>query len=608
MFGNFIYFIVVLLIYLIYQPSDEVVLNGFETFVLFGCLIFVFAFFSRFQFHRLKRRISDTSFARLDNQFHAILIRQSIMAILLFAIDIYGLNLPAYFINLPVFRTFPTLLALLFLGLFVFYLAIVWNYAHNTYQHLYRADISRRSYVISNISFSIPVLLPWLLLSGVADIIGILPFDTPKWFLNTTVGQTIYFLVFLLGVAIIGPAIIKQFWRCKPLDNGYARSRIESVCEKAELEYKDILYWPIFGGKMITAGVMGLVKKFRYILVTNALLHLLDPEELDMVIAHEIGHIKNKHLIFYLVFFAGFMLISYTVFELIMLSIFASETYYWIITASWVNQNTVSSIVYATVFISLFLLYFRFIFGYFMRNFERQADIFVFSLFDSSKPLISTFGKIAATSGQSSDRPNWHHFSIKERVDYLKQCEIDTRWIARHNKKVRNSIAVYLAGMFLIGGIGQFLKVGIIKPKLDNLYIESVLLKKIEKTPDNPKLYLMLGSTYYELENWEGTREAWEASLALDPENADALNNLAWLYATCNDERFRNPQRALELAKQAAALETAPHILDTLAESYFVNGSYEKAIATAERALSLAKEKRSYFKEQLERFKEAAND
>jgi Zn-dependent protease with chaperone function len=606
MFGNFIYFIVVLLIYLIYQPSEEVVINGLETFVLFGCLIFVFAFFSRFQFHRIKSRIADTSFSRLDNQFHAILIRQSIMAILLFAIDIYGLNLPAYFINLPVFKTFPTLLALLFLGLFVFYLAIVWNYAHNTYQHLYRADISRRSYVISNISFSIPVLLPWLLLSGVADIIDILPFEAPKWFLNTTVGQAVYFLVFLLGVAIIGPAIIKQFWRCKPLDNGHARSRIESLCEKAELEYEDILYWPIFGGKMITAGVMGLVKKFRYILVTNALLHLLDPEELDMVIAHEIGHIKNKHLIFYLVFFAGFMLISYTVFELIMLSIFASETYYWMLTASWVNQNTVSSIVYGTVFISLFLLYFRFIFGYFMRNFERQADIFVFSLFDSSKPLISTFGKIAATSGQSSDRPNWHHFSIKERVDYLKKCEIDTRWIARHNKKVRYSITVYLAVMLLIGGIGHFLKVGVIRPKLDNLYIESMLLRKIEKAPDDPKLYLMLGSTYFELENWEGTREAWEASIALDPENADALNNLAWLYATCSDERFRNLQRALELAKQAAALETAPHILDTLAESYFINGRYEEAIAAAEHALSLAKEDRSYFKKQLERFREAA--
>lgn len=608
MFGNFIYFIVVLLIYLIYEPTEEIALNGLETIVLFALLLFLFAFFTRIQFQRLQRRIADTSFVRLDNRFHATVMRQSVLAILLFAIAIYGLNLPAYFTNLPVFAMFPTLLAVLFLGLFISYLAIVWHFAHGAYQRLYRADISRKLYVYSNITFSLPVLLPWVLLSGVADIIDILPFETPKWFLNTNVGQVFYFLIFLFGVAIIGPAIIKQFWRCKPLENGFARYRIESVCERAGLDYRDILYWPIFGGKMITAGVMGLVKKFRYILVTNALLHLLEPSELDMVIAHEIGHIKRKHLVFYLLFFAGFLLISYTVFEFIILSIFASETYYWIITVTGVNQSTIPSFLNALVFISLFLVYFRFIFGYFMRNFERQADIFVFSLFDSSKPLVSTLGKIAASSGQSSDRPNWHHFSIQQRIDYLKKCEADSRWIKHHDRKVRNSILIYMAGMVLFGVIGYLLNAGIITPKLSNRYIEDVLIREIEKTPDNPNLYLLLGDLYYKIENWGGTREAYEEAIALDPENAYVLNNLAWLYATCEDERFRDPQRALELVNRAVAIETSPHVLDTLAESYFINGRFEDAVEAEKRALSLVKGNRSYYLKQLERFKKAAEN
>lgn len=605
MFGNFIYFIIVLLIYLIYQPPEEIVLKGLETSIIFGCLIVIFAFLTRLQFQRLERRIADTSFSRLDHRFHAVLIQQSVMAIVLFAIDIYGLNIPAYFVNLPLFSTFPTLLALLFLGLFVTYLAIVWNDAHRTYKRLYRAEIPRLSYVISNISFSIPVLLPWLLLSGVADFINILPFDTPKWFLNTTVGQVIYFLFFLFGVAIIGPAIIKQFWRCKPLENSYARSRIESLCSKAGLDYEDILYWPIFGGKMITAGVMGLVKRFRYILVTNALLSLLEPEELDMVIAHEIGHIKRKHLIFYLIFFAGFLLISFTIIELIILSIYSSEFYYWIIAVSGVNQNIVSSLINAFVFISLFLLYFRFIFGYFMRNFERQADIYVYSLFDNSKPLVSTLGKIAASSGHASDRPNWHHFSIKERIDYLKKCETDTLWIKRHHRKVRNSIAVYLAGMILIGGMGYYLNVGVVRPRINNIFIEKVILKEIEKKPGNHNLYRLLGDLYYEKKNYEKVREAYEKAIQLNPESSHVLNNLAWFYATCENERLRDPKRALELAKQAAQLEQAPHILDTLAESYFINGMYEQAIKAAKQALTLAKRNRSYYREQLEKFEKA---
>ncbi|MCJ7542313.1 MAG: M48 family metallopeptidase, partial [Desulfobacterales bacterium] len=181
------------------------------------------------------------------------------MAIVLFAVDIYGLNIPSFLAGMAPFKTIPTLLALLFLLIFIIYLAIVWAFAYGPYQYLYMADISRSTYVFSNISFSIPVLLPWLFLSGIADIIQALPFETPKRFLSTTEGEVSYFLFFLLGVAIIGPALIQKFWRCKPIEDGYYRNRIEALCRRAGVAYSDILYWPIFGGKMITAGVMGLV-------------------------------------------------------------------------------------------------------------------------------------------------------------------------------------------------------------------------------------------------------------------------------------------------------------------------------------------------------------
>ncbi|MGD9090168.1 MAG: hypothetical protein PVI38_16840, partial [Desulfobacterales bacterium] len=154
MFGNFIYFIVVLLIYLTYQPSEETNFNGLETFTLFIGFIVLFFYFTSFLFRRLERRIANGEFASLDAQFHAILMRQSIMAILIFAIDIYGLSLPSFFIGIPLFAAIPTLEALLFLGIFVFYLALVWACAYGPYKILYRSDISQRTYVLSNIMFS----------------------------------------------------------------------------------------------------------------------------------------------------------------------------------------------------------------------------------------------------------------------------------------------------------------------------------------------------------------------------------------------------------------------------------------------------------------------
>jgi Zn-dependent protease with chaperone function len=530
------------------------------------------------------------------------------MAVFLFAIDIYGLNLSSFLINVPPFATIPTLLALLFLMLFVFYLAIVWVFAYDAHQKLYRTEISRRTYVISNISFSVPVLLPWLFLSGIADIIQALPLETPKRLLSTTEGEVIYFLFFLVAVAVIGPALIQKFWRCKPIENGYHRSRIESLCRRAGLAYANILYWPIFGGKMITAGVMGLIKKFRYILVTRSLLNLLEPEEIDAVIAHEIGHIKKKHLLFYLAFFVGYMLLSYVTFDLIIFAIIYAEPVYWFIHTTGFNQTTVVSGIFSIVIICMFLIYFRFIFGFFMRNFERQADIYVYALFESAKPLITTLEKIAATSGQSADRPNWHHFSIKERIDYLRKCESNSAWITQHERKVKKSIGVYLVSLLLLGALGYQLNVGAIGNKISNHFFEKVILRELEQTPDNSNLYSLLGDIYYNSSNYAGVIDAYERSLELKPDNAQVLNNLAWLYATCEDKRFQDPVRAQALAERAIKLENSPHIWDTLAESYYVNGMYLEAIDAGEHAFALAKRNRTYYEDQLKKFKSAADN
>jgi tetratricopeptide (TPR) repeat protein len=241
-----------------------------------------------------------------------------------------------------------------------------------------------------------------------------------------------------------------------------------------------------------------------------------------------------------------------------------------------------------------------------MRNFERQADAYVFSLFDSAKPLISTLQKIVTTSGQSADRPNWHHFSIKERIDYLNKCESNQRWIRLHDRKVKKGIGIYLAGMLLIGIFGYQLNFGVIEDKLSQIYIT----RELQKSPEDPHLYKKLGKLgdhYQRRKDYKKAIAAYEKSIELRWDDSTVLNNLAWLYATCEVEPLRNPERSLKLARLAVELEQSSYILDTLAESYFVNGMNREAIEAGERALKLAKENRSYYKEQLEKFRKASN-
>jgi TPR repeat protein len=89
--------------------------------------------------------------------------------------------------------------------------------------------------------------------------------------------------------------------------------------------------------------------------------------------------------------------------------------------------------------------------------------------------------------------------------------------------------------------------------------------------------------------------------------NPDLLNNVAWALATSSEPEVRNPRLALEYALKAVAAEKGrprPHILDTLAEAYFVNDKYDEAVKTEQKALdSTAPANKSGYLKSLEKYR-----
>ena len=118
----------------------------------------------------------------------------------------------------------------------------------------------------------------------------------------------------------------------------------------------------------------------------------------------------------------------------------------------------------------------------------------------------------------------------------------------------------------------------------------------------------MLGDFYHSRKNYPEAVTAYENALELQPGSANILNNLAWLLVTCENQDLRNPVRALDYARRAAGIEKAPHILDTLAESYYANGNIIPAIETEKKALEMMPANRTYYEKQLEKFMAARED
>ncbi len=101
---------------------------------------------------------------------------------------------------------------------------------------------------------------------------------------------------------------------------------------------------------------------------------------------------------------------------------------------------------------------------------------------------------------------------------------------------------------------------------------------------------------------FDRARAQARAKLDADPDSAEHRNNLAWLYARCDEQL----DEALKLAREAVAAQPDnAAYLDTLAEAQFRLGNHEEAIRLETRALEIRPDD-AFMREQLERFRAAA--
>lgn len=578
--------------------------SGFDPGAIGFCLASTaaFALVCRIYFKRLSVLGRALPAQEIDRRVNTAISRLSLAALVLFAVNIYGFRVNHLLSDVAIFQWVPTLGALLFLGLFLFYLILIWNFAYQIQRRFFTDSLTKKNFILSNVAFCLPAMLPWFFLSLLADCLGLLPFDGLNRFLNSMAGEVTYILFFVIAISVFGPVLIQRLWGCRPLAPGVDRQRIEKTCQLAGLKYRDILAWNLFGGGMITAGVMGIVGRFRYILVTPALLACLDDDEIQGVILHEIGHVYHRHMLFYLFFFAGFIACNFVFFEPLMLMVYLINPLYDGAAFLGLSQNTAHAAITCLILVGLFVLYFRFVFGLFMRHFERQADLHIFRYTDSPSALISTFYKIASLSRQSIDKPNWHHFSIGRRIGFLEKCRMNPGLIQDHHRKVKKMIAGYVLAVGVIFFLGYSVSYGGLNTSFDRFVVGKILSRQLALNPDNSDLYVQVGDFYYDDRKYEKAMVAYENVLKIDPVNVHALNNLAWLLATCPDKAFRNAPRALDLARRAVDLQKEAYILDTYAEALYLNNYKRQALAAAKQALKISTKRKQYYEDRVTRF------
>jgi Zn-dependent protease with chaperone function len=599
MFSNIIYFLIVLLIFAINFPDTTQEKSlGYSLGMVFFCW-FLFAFYCRIAVHRVTARIRDGRNGQLTGEYHSLVFRLSIFAVFLFSLDVYLFDIKYWLQLIPWMKQFASLQGFLAIVLFISYLSTIWYITHPLYVIAFQTRLTRRSWIISNIKLNMPILFPYLVLTFAMDLIELSPWKGADRFMSTAEGQILFFAVLFSILIVFMPPLIQHWWGCRPFETSDRISTLKRFLREMHFKYRDILRWPIFEGRMMTAGIMGVVPRYRYILVTDSLLEVLTLEELKAVLAHEVGHAKYRHLLFYVLFFLGFMVLSFGLSDIFTFYIAGQPFFLKILGAGESRSATIFHFLQAIPILITIILYFRFLMGFFMRNFERQADLYSVHVMGSPGPAINALEKIALLSGKSRDLPSWHHFSIKERVDCLWKSLKDPTLVKRHNRLLAVSFSMYLCCTI---GLGYLVNFSPIKERVEYRYVSRILKEELDKEPQNISLLQNLASVYHQMGRYKEAIEMYNRLIHVDPSQSTAMNNLAWILVTVPDNRLKDPKRALSLALEAVALDKTPIFLDTLAEAYWVNGSVKKAIETIHEAISLDKENDPYFKKQLHKF------
>ncbi len=214
----------------------------------------------------------------------------------------------------------------------------------------------------------VPLALFWICRDATAVAVGYfapgVSFEAAEWLL-------------LAGSAIpaiaLSPWLVVRVLPTRPLDGGqFAQvgEAIGDLAQQAGLGRRGVVRVWNTGYTTANALAVGFVPRLRYVLMSDLLMAGMTPRQAQAVFAHEAGHVRHRHMVWFLVFFAALTLFLAgplgALFD-------AADAWVWTRTGTsaadlpdWVLWG--ASLLLLAGSIALF--------GKLSRTFERQADVY----------------------------------------------------------------------------------------------------------------------------------------------------------------------------------------------------------------------------------------
>jgi STE24 endopeptidase len=231
------------------------------------------------------------------------------------------------------------------------------------------------------------------------------------WLISWTLFMGLFILLAQVAPLILFPI----FYKFEPLENDDLKQRLVKLGERAGTRVRGIYKWHLSEkSKKANAALTGLGAT-RRIILADTLLDYYSPDEIEAVLAHELGHHVHKHILKSIFVQAGITLFGFWAANYVLhLSVEQWRMFDTLSDFSNLPLLVLVSSVLSIVLMPALNAYSRF-------N-ERQADRYAFQSIRNVQPFISSMNKLAAQNLAERTPSRWveclfhSHPAISRRV------------------------------------------------------------------------------------------------------------------------------------------------------------------------------------------------
>jgi len=255
-------------------------------------------------------------------------------------------------------------------------------------------------------------------------VVEVLYFTLRQWPQHWWVLAWALFMGLFLALAQLAPVVLFPiFYKFEPLDDEDLRRRLVILSERAGTRVRGVYRWKLSEkSKKANAALTGLGAT-RRIILADTLLDNYTPEEIEAVLAHELGHHVHRHILKSIFVQAGITLFGFWAANWVLH--YSVDQHMFEELSDFANLPLLALVSVVLSFLLMPAL------NAFSRFNERQADRYAFESIASVQPFISSMNKLADQNLAERKPSRWVEFFFHSHPAISRRLAAAEAWAKR---------------------------------------------------------------------------------------------------------------------------------------------------------------------------------